>query len=309
MRYRALLVFVVSLVAVGRSIGADKPAGFEFDDQPGRLLIRVGDQPIATYVYADEQIPRPHFKQVATTTGTPVTRHNPPREGVDLADHAQMHPGIWLAFGDLSGADCWRLKARVEHLEFTKKPGLETGVLTFGVRNRYLDATGAKTLCLEQCDYRFEPVDIGYRIRSSSVFSNAERDFTFGDQEELGLGARLATPLVVNNGGHITDSAGRRDEAGIRGHQADWCDYSRVIDNRRVGVLLVPGKENFGRSWFHIRNYGLMVANPFGREALGGGEPSRVTVKAGEPFRLAFSLLIYDCDPSLALDAIAGVAN
>ena len=38
----------------------------------------------------------------------------------------------------------------------------------------------------------------------------------------------------------------------------------------------MPGPGNFGRSWFQARDYGLLVANPFGRRYFTGGEPSRV---------------------------------
>ena len=31
----------------------------------------------------------------------------------DLDDHPTMHPGLWLAFGDINGADFWRNKGRV----------------------------------------------------------------------------------------------------------------------------------------------------------------------------------------------------
>ena len=36
-----------------------------------------------------------------------------------------------------------------------------------------------------------------------------------------------------------------------------------------------------------------MVANPFGRQALTGGERSQVPVRRGEPLRLRFGLLFH----------------
>ena len=39
-----------------------------------------------------------------------VTRHHPPIEGQDRVDHGTFHPGIWMAFGDISGSDYWRLE-------------------------------------------------------------------------------------------------------------------------------------------------------------------------------------------------------
>ena len=60
--------------------------------------------------------------------------------------------------------------------------------------------------------------------------------FTFGDQEEMGLGIRVATDHAVTNGGVITSSDGRKNEKQVWGRQADWCDYS----GKGVGVMLMP---------------------------------------------------------------------
>jgi hypothetical protein len=46
-------------------------------------------------------------------SGVAVTRHHPPIAGSDATDHDTMHPGVWLAFGDLNAQDFWRNKARI----------------------------------------------------------------------------------------------------------------------------------------------------------------------------------------------------
>lgn len=73
-----------------------------------QLQVSLGLQVVARYVFRDEAIPRPYLCDVTTADGTPVTRNNPPREGVDRMDHPTFHPGIWMAFGELGGADFWR---------------------------------------------------------------------------------------------------------------------------------------------------------------------------------------------------------
>ena len=55
----------------------------------------------------------------------------------------------------------------------------------------------------------------------------------------------------------------------------------------------MPDPENVRRAWFHARDYGVLVANPFGRRAFTRGEESRVVVKAGETFRLRFGVLVH----------------
>ena len=90
--------------------------------EPGKVTITVAGQPVATYVYVDDKIPRPYFAHVHGPGGIQLTRNFPPIEGQDRTDHATMHPGIWMAFGDLDGTDIWRNKGRVVHERFLEPP-------------------------------------------------------------------------------------------------------------------------------------------------------------------------------------------
>jgi hypothetical protein len=132
----------------------------------------------------------------------------------------------------------------------------------------------------------------------NATFSAEHGDFFFGDQEEMGLGVRTATPLTENNGSLITASAGAKTAKATWGKAVDWCDYSGVSGGRRAGVTLMPDPQNFRASWFHNRDYGLMVANPFGGNSINQGEPSRVAVKRGERLRLRFGVLLHAVTPS-----------
>ena len=66
-----------------------------------------------------------------------------------------------------------------------------------------------------------------------------------------------------------------------------------VIDGQPAGLMLVPDPINFRRSWFHARDYGLLVANPFGQKAFTRGEASQVVVKKGERLVLRFGVLLH----------------
>ena len=90
----------------------------------------------------------------------------------------------------------------------------------------------------------------------------------------------------------------------IWGNSADWCDYSGTMAGQRVGMTIFCHPDNFRPSWFHARDYGLLEANPFGRQAFGKGEKSSVVVKPGEKLRLRYGVLIHsgpqDSQPDLA---------
>ena len=50
---------------------------------------------------------------------------------------------------------------------------------------------------------------------------------------------------------------------------------------------------NFRESWWHNRDYGILVANPFGRAAMKQGEPSSIRVERDKPLRLVFGAMIH----------------
>jgi hypothetical protein len=104
--------------------------------------------------------------------------------------------------------------------------------------------------------------------------------------------------LIVKNGGAIRASTGEKNEKKVRGRSAPWCDFSGVIDGKRAGVTLMADPKNFRPSWYHARDYGLLVVNSFGRRALTGGDASRVTVKRGETLRLRFGVLLHSAKAS-----------
>jgi hypothetical protein len=76
-----------------------------------------------------------------------------------------------------------------------------------------------------------------------------------------------------------------------------------------VGVLVVPDPDNFHTSWWHARDYGLLVANPFGRKALTGGEKSSVIVRRGEKLRLRFGVLIHAAEAEGRFDPAAAARD
>jgi len=271
------------LVATSNATAADA-APVRFDQRSDRVIVSAGKRPLATYVFRDDKISRPYFAHVHTPDGQQVTRHHPPRKD-DSQDHATFHPGIWMAFGDLNGQDDWRLKAPVVHDRFVEPPQSGPGSGSFAVRNRYLSSGGDRTICVETCRFKFLIRPAGYLLTWDSEFSG-DADFYFGDQEEMGLGVRVATPLAVANGGTILDNYGRKNGREVWGQQADWCDYSGELGGHHIGMLLMPHPANFRKSWFHARDYGFVAANPFGVNAFTRGEKSKIIVPRGKTLRL-----------------------
>ncbi|MCG3198654.1 MAG: hypothetical protein GHCLOJNM_03158 [bacterium] len=262
-----------------------------FKTTPQKVAVLAEGEPLAMYVHEDERILRPYFCDLRALDGSPVTRNHPPVEGVERTDHAEMHPGVWMGFGDISGADFWRNKARVRHVRFLMEPTRDRQGGHFEVENLY-EADGMAP-CREICLWRFVVHPEGYFLIAESTFTPEGDEFAFGDQEEMGFGIRMATPLAVAQGGAILNSNGERNEKEAWGKQAEWCHYSGRIGEKQVGVILIPDPLNFRKSWFHVRDYGLLVANPFGQNAFTNGEKSSMPVKRGERFKLRFALYVH----------------
>ncbi|MDA2925189.1 PmoA family protein [Acidobacteria bacterium AH-259-L09] len=269
-----------------------------FKHEPNVLHILVGGQHFADYVYFDKEITRPYFAHVKTPAGIQVTRNRPPDPDKDLTDHATMHPGIWMSFGDISGNDYWRLKAKVKHEMFVQAPEGGPGKGTFAVRNYYWDKEDTDRIAAEETSYTIivEP-DAHLLVWDSTFTPYGETEkLVFGDQEEFGLSIRVQTPLAEQFGGVMTDSEGRQGAEKIWSKQADWIDYSGVLDDKWIGMTIMPDPGNFRKSWYHARDYGFIAANPFGREAMKAGPKSEVVVNKGEELRLRYGVLIHSSD-------------
>lgn len=310
----AVLVLIVQLSDVHAQVndsnsdgGAEPkaPQGFAaVQESPDKLKISFKGRPVAEFVFRDPKILRPYFRNVYTPSGVKVTRNHPPQAGVDAVDHDTMHPGIWLGFGDISGHDFWRNKGRIEHVRFTKAPTTSDDRIEFVTESKLLTADN-KNLCGLTSHFTLLSQPSSWLLIWDATFQSNDADFAFGDQEEMGFGARLATPLIEKNGGAIVNSKGQRTAAKTWGQPAVWCDYSGTIDGKPVGITLMSGSQNFRESWWHNRDYGVFVANPFGRAAMKQGDRSSIVVKRGQPFRVLFAASVHDgtgYDPAKAYE-------
>ncbi|HND53846.1 MAG TPA: PmoA family protein, partial [Pirellulaceae bacterium] len=257
------------------------------------LEIVAGKQVIGRYVLSDEKTKRPYLKDVKTAGGIQVTRNHPPQAAAgDPIDHDALHPGIWLGFGDIAGRDYWRNKAVVRSRGLEGEPFSGPGFLTFAIANSYL-GDGDEELVRETCSISVNEVSGGFLWIIASYFVAQQDGLYFGDQEEMGLGIRVATPIMVKSGGRLLNSEGRVNEKEVWGRQADWCDYSGRVGESRVGVTVMPDPANFRRSWMHARDYGLLAANPFGQNAFTKDDKSRIPIPRDKPLRLRYGIYVH----------------
>jgi hypothetical protein len=293
---------LAALILATVPVRADERSEVTFVRAADQLQIKLGGQPVATYVFRDDTVLRPYFTHLYASGAIPVTRSFPPVEGTDPTDHATMHPGLWLAFGDINGVDFWRNKGRVEHERFVEPPTGGPSRGSFVVRNRYVARPGEEPVCFETSRVTILARPTTILLVIDSELASEAHELAFGAQEEMGLGVRVATPLAVKQGGHLVNSDGLAGERQAWGKHADWCDAAGIVDGQRAGVTLMPDPVGFGSGWFHVRDYGLMVANPIERSAHKKGEPAKLLVARGKSLRLRFGVLLHAEPTGVGLD-------
>jgi hypothetical protein len=279
-----------------------------------RLVITAGEDPVAEFVFADPAVGRPAIRELATPGGVIITRPCPPRKGIDADDHATMHPGVWLCFSDLAGADPWRHKTAVRFTGFDGVPTVVDGAARFTAKIEYLataaDTPAARVVCHERSsvtirDREIDGLPVRILLWQAELSSDGDRPLVFGDVEEMGFGLRVATPLSPARGGRYLASHGGMNEKGVFGREAAWVDASGTIDGQRVGATVLDVTGNPREPFFHARDYGLVLANAFGRKAYGAiDSPPPVTLEPGESLRLTYALLLHGDVPD---DRLAGL--
>ncbi len=293
-----LLLPVVLAAAAGQpdrpAVTADSPFGLDL--KADRLVVTHGRRPVAEFVFDDPKILRPYLANVHGPNGTRVTRTHPPVPGTDATDHDTMHPGVWLAFGDVSGSDFWRNKGHIRHRRFLAAPTATKDRVAVAAEAELVSPAGVPLGTLvNRLTLTTRPA-AWLLTWDATVRADRDRDLVFGDQEEMGFGTRVATELTEKKGGAVRTDRGAETAKAAWGQPAAWCDYAGAVGDRRAGVTLMAAPGNFRAPWWHVRDYGLAVANPFGRAALKQGPRSEVVIRRAESLRLVFGASFHDGD-------------
>jgi hypothetical protein len=138
------------------------------------------------------------------------------------------------------------------------------------------------------------------------VIHASNGDVTFGDTKEGTMAVRLAETMRLKGKvghGHIVESNGKRDEE-TWGKRADWCDYSGPVDGKTVGIAMFDNPQNPRYpTWWHVRDYGLFAANPFGQhdfESLPDKTAGDLKIAAGKSVTFRYRFYIHKGDEAQA---------
>lgn len=248
---------------------ADGP-GVELVDVPGEKIdVSIGGKPFTSYHYAAKWV-RPFLLPIVGPFGDTITRHFPVEEMPGEREDHPHHKSCWVAWGEVNGTDNWSevedRYARQVHQSFK---AVESGPV-FGriaALNHWVDHSGDTKVLEEERSYTFYDVPQMGRLMDATVkFVATEGPVEFGDTKEGGIvSIRVATSMDASGDGTIVNGYGGTNESETWGKRAPWCDYYGPVNGNTVGITIFDTPTNFRYpTYWHVRNYGLMTANPFG---------------------------------------------
>lgn len=274
----------------------------EEEGRKGQLELRVGEALFGNYQFS-HTFPRPFIYPVFGPDGVGVTRNYPMRDDVPGEPHDHPHHrSLWTAYGEVNGADNWSEEkghAWVRHIEFV---ALFSGPVIGGfvARNCWVDARERPQMEERREVLLYNAGDDRRLLDYNLTFTAGDEAIVFGDTKEGGLlSVRVATPMDGSRGGTIENARGGRGERECWGRRAAWCDYSGVVEGKKVGIAILDHPDNLRHPvHWHARDYGLLTANPFGASTFegDGGKRGEYTLQAGESIRFRYRVLVHRGD-------------
>ncbi|PYJ07096.1 MAG: hypothetical protein DME25_04640 [Verrucomicrobia bacterium] len=259
------------LVAIGvafRCTAADERV--KISEQPDKLRIEVNGQLFTEYHF--KGAPHVYFYPVLGPGGVPMTRNWPMKEVEGEERDHPHHRSLWYCHGAVNGVDFWSESpkaGKIVHDKFLEvQGGAESGVVRSA--NKWIAPEGQVIITDERLFRVYARPDSERLFDFEVTLKAGDKEVVLGDTKEGSMAIRLneAMRLSVGRGkrgkGHIVESTGGRDDQ-TWGQRADWCDYYAPLDGQVVGVALFDHPSNPRHpTWWHVRDYGLFAANPFG---------------------------------------------
>jgi hypothetical protein len=256
------------LLETGSRTHYDGDQAVEVNRRTGAIDFSINGRPFTTYNHPQDAA-RPYFYPIIGPGQAQITRNYPMLEGIpnETTDH-KHHRSLWVAHGDVNGTDNWsEERGHGWQKPIGVKECEEGPVFAFIRQDINWTSNRGKKLVAEERLIRIWNTPADHRIIDLVVHFKARHgEVAFGDTKEGGLcSVRVATSMDASRGGTIENSYGAIGEAEAWGRRAVWCDYSGIVNGKLVGIALfdTPGNLRYPTYW-HVRDYGLMTANPFG---------------------------------------------
>lgn len=289
---------IAALLALASTPALSAKDGVEITKSDETLLITINDEVFSRYHFKD--VSRPYLWPVFGPGGVPMTRDWPMHEGINEEKDHPHHKSLWYAHGAINGVDFWseaKGAGTTVHEEFIEvKSGKEFGLIKS--KNKLVDKDG-KVIATDQRTIRVYNTT-PHRVMDYEVTVFASHgELVFGDTKEGSMAIRLAPTMRLKGKvgqGHIVNSEGVKD-GDTWGKRAKWCDYYGPVNGKMVGVAIFDAPLNPRHpTWWHVRDYGLFAANPFGQHDFEKKDPGvgDLKVAAGDSVSFRYRLLFHE---------------
>ncbi len=215
-------------------------------------------------------------------TGKGMTRGYPMVSDIPGEKHDHPHhKSIHVAHGDVNGVDLW------SELDDHGYQRHESFLPAFGVGDAYVSgpvcgAFRSRSLWVSRAEQPvvteekhvvvYAPAPDARILDVSVTLRATEGPVRFGDTKEGAmLSVRVASSMDADDAGRYENAYGGTGEDECFGKRAQWLDYTGPVDGATVGLAVFDHPANFrAPTYWHVRDYGLVHANPFAwREFLG----------------------------------------
>lgn len=286
-------------------------AGVQITKLDDRLRLEINGQLFTEYRFQD--VPRPFCYPVLGPGAAPMTRNWPMKEApAEDRDHPH-HRSLWFTHGAVNGHDFWseaRDFGKIVHDGFAEiKSGREMGVIR--ANNKWVAKNG-DVICTDELTIRIHNRPANERVLDYEITIHASNgEVTLGDTKEGSMAIRLNETMRLKHNkenagkptGTIVNSEGVRDGA-TWGKRAAWCDYFGPVEGRILGVAIFDHPQNPRHpTWWHVRDYGLFAANPFGQhdfERLPDKNAGNLVVPAGQSVTFRYRFYFHEGDEQQA---------
>jgi hypothetical protein len=304
-RFASTACLLAGVSIVGAAEKAVKE-GVQITQLPDRLRIEINGQLFTEYFFKD--VPRPYCYPLIGPGGAAMTRNWPMKNVPDEEHDHPHHRSLWFTHGSVNGHDFWTEQkdfGKIVHDGFIEvSSGKDSGSIK--TKNKWIAKDGS-VVCTDEETLRIYNRPEQERLFDFEINIHASNgELTFGDTKEGSMAVRLAETMRLKGKvghGHIVNSEGVRDDA-TWGKRAAWCDYYGPVNDKTVGVAIFDHPDNPRHpTWWHVRDYGLFAANPFGQhdfEKLPNKDAGNLTVAAGKSLTFRYRFYVHEGDEKQA---------
>lgn len=300
-----------------------------FAEGEKKIDVMIGGRLFTSYVYGDE-LPKPAMVPLRTPSGIEVTRRHPlvKAEGGSM-DHLH-HTGLFFCVDGVNGTNFWNYykntdgaTPQIRHIRIQEMTGgkgkgrLTTVAQWIDKHGKFLLEEERSMVFIAGEDRDEYAIDFGVDLTAQNervVFEDIEegvlavRVSDYIREKNAKLKLQQGGPLPkesISGTGRYFSSNGDETARNIWGKRARWVALQGIRQDKVVGIAILnhPASINYPTYW-HVRAYGLLSANPLGQGDFQRQRPKkyrknppiplRLTLEPGQTAHFRFLVIVYE---------------